>query len=80
MSEVGIGRIRELVRQLHTAVSLDASQLPPKKVPAETRYEEAGDGWWHPVIDLDEDGNEVTRQWVPNRKVGHGLEPAQGDV
>jgi hypothetical protein len=66
-----LDRVRQLVRQLHRELGLDADQMPKKK-PVEVRYEDAPQGGqW--MIDVDEDGNEVHRQYVRSQPMVRGL-------
>jgi isopentenyldiphosphate isomerase len=72
-----LDRVRALVRELHRELGLDADQMPKKKKVAETRYEDAPDGWVQ--IDIDEEGVEVQRQFLPARTMSRGMKSAGGE-
>ena len=68
-------RVKALVRDLCSELGLDAEQVPKKKKkPVETRYEEIPGGTH--VLDFDEDGREVSRQFIRSRKITRGMKEA----
>jgi len=68
-----LDRVKLLVRDLYTELGLDA---PPKKgKPVEVRYEDGPNGMF--VVDLDKDGKEVGRQFVPSRTITRGMKTTE---
>lgn len=71
-----LSRVKELVRELHRELGLDAP--PPKKKAVSTRYEPGpNDGTWQ--IDVDEDDVEVHRTLIPKRVITRGMKDTGGD-
>jgi hypothetical protein len=76
-ASLDLDRVKLLVRDLYVELGLDANVTQtPRKRPVEVRYEAAPNGGTF-AIDVDEDGNEVGRQYVPGRTVTTGLKSTE---